>query len=141
MLRAIHQWIGGLEGIKKVPNKFLRAGLIIAGTFFVFLGVLGIFLPVLPTTPFLLLAAAAYARSSEHFYYWLLHNKWFGNYIKNYREGKGISMNIKIWTVAFLWITILVSTFFVEIFPVRIFLLLVAVMVSIHIFSIKTFRE
>jgi len=103
--------------------------------------VLGIFLPVLPTTPFLLLAAASYARSSDRFYYWLLHNKWFGNYIKNYREGKGVSMNVKIWTAFFLWITILTSIYFVKIFSVRMFLLLVATMVSIHIFSIKTLRE
>jgi len=104
------------------------------------LGVLGIFLPILPTTPFLLLAAASYARSSDRFYYWLLHNKWFGDYIKNYREGNGIAMNIKVWTASLLWITILVSIFFVEIFSVRIFLVLVAIMVSIHIFSIRTLR-
>ena len=70
--------------------------MITTGTFFVGLGIIGIFLPLLPTTPFLLLAAACYARSSKRFYNWLLNNKWFGNYIKNYRERKGIPLQIKI---------------------------------------------
>ncbi len=105
-----------------------------------FIGVLGIFLPILPTTPFLLLAAALYARSSEHFYYWLLHNKWFGDYIKNYREGKGIAWKIKLRTISLLWVTILFSIFKVEILWVRILLLLIAVAVSTHILSIRTLK-
>ncbi len=93
--------------------------MIILGTFFVFLGVLGIFLPLLPTTPFLLLAATLYAKSSERFYCWLLNNKFFGNYIKDYRAGKGIDRKIKIWTISLLWGTILISIFIVEIVWVR----------------------
>ena len=127
--------------LNKVPNKFSRIVLIIIGTFFVAMGVLGIFLPLLPTTPFLLLAAALYAKSSERFYYWLLHNRWVGGYIKNYREGKGISRKIKIWTIFLLWITIIISMFAVQILLVRIFLFLVAVTVSIHIFSIRTLKH
>ena len=85
-----------------VSNKFVRGLLIIAGTFFVFIGTIGIFLPILPTTPFLLLAAACYARSSKRFYTWLLNNKLFGKFIRNYREGKGVPLKVKILTIFFL---------------------------------------
>jgi uncharacterized membrane protein YbaN (DUF454 family) len=70
------------------------------------LGVLGIFLPLLPTTPFLLLGAACYARSSERWYGWLVGNRWFGPYIRHYREGRGISRRRAAVALALLWLTI-----------------------------------
>ena len=113
--------------------------MIIVGTFFVGLGIVGIFLPLLPTTPFFLLAAACYARSSKRFYNWLLKNRWFGNYIKNYREGKGVSLEVKILSISFLWIAIGYSAIFVlRILLGRIILILIAIGVTIHILSIKT---
>jgi len=116
--------------------------LIIAGTLLVGLGILGIFVPILPTTPFLLLAAACYARSSQKFYDWLLNNRWFGSYIRNYREGKGIPLKIKVWTLALLWITIVCSAVFaVQWFPVKIVLILIAIGVSIHVLSIRTSKQ
>ena len=96
----------------KIPNRLIRVVLIITGTFFVGLGILGIFLPLLPTTPFLLLAAACYARSSKRFYNWLLNNKWFGNYIKNYRDGKGVPLKVMVLSISLLWITIIFSAVF-----------------------------
>ena len=119
-----------------------RGVLIIAGTFFVGLGILGIFLPLLPTTPFLLLAAACYARSSERFYNWLLNNRWFGNYIKNYLEGKGAPLRVKVLSISFLWIAIGYSVaLVVDIFLVRILLILIAIGVTIHILSIRTLKQ
>ncbi|MCD6598010.1 MAG: YbaN family protein [Bacteroidales bacterium] len=117
----------------------MREVLIIAGTIFVGLGVLGIFLPLLPTTPFLLLAAACYARSSERFYNWLLNNKWFGRYIKNYREGKGIPLKVKVLSISLLWITIIFSAAFIvhNVF-IRVILIIIAIGVTIHIRSIRT---
>jgi len=116
--------------------------LIIAGTSFLVLGIIGIFLPLLPTTPFLLLAAACYARSSKRFYNWLLNNKWFGNYIKNYREEKGIPLRIKILTISFLWMVIICSTIFVvNILLGRIVLILIAIGVTIHVLSVRTLRQ
>ena len=70
------------------------------------LGVLGIFLPLLPTTVFLLLAAACYARSSERFYLKLVNSPWLGGYIRNQREGRGMRRRDKIVTLALLWIGI-----------------------------------
>ncbi len=123
-------------------NAVHRVVLIITGTFFVGLGVLGIFLPLLPTTPFLLLAAACYVRSSKRFYNWLLNNKWFGNYIKNYQDGKGIPLKVKVLSISLLWVTIIFSAvFIVHNFFVRIILILIAIGVTIHILSIRTLKQ
>lgn len=134
--------IGKSKQRDKTSNRFIRWVLIAAGTIFVGLGTLGIFLPILPTTPFLLLAAACYARSSKRFYDRLINNKWFGAYIKNYREGKGIPLKVKVYTISLLWITILFSVFFViNIFWVRVVLILIAVGVTVHVLIIKTYRQ
>lgn len=126
----------------KTSNRLIKAILIGAGTFFLGLGIVGIFLPLLPTTPFLLLAAACYARSSKKFYNWLINHKWFGSYIKNYREGKGIPMKVKISAIFLLWVTILFSVIFVvSILWVRIVLIVIASGVTIHILTIKTFAK
>jgi len=122
-------------------RTWLRILLIIAGTFFVGLGIVGILVPVLPTTPFLLLAAACYARSSQRFYGWLLNNKWFGSYIRNYLERKGVPLRVKVVTVTLLWITIGSSVAFaVEILVVKWILVLIAIGVSIHILSVRTLK-
>ncbi len=121
---------------------WIKLLLIIAGTIFVGLGVIGIFLPVIPATPFLLLAAACYARSSRRFYCWLLNNRWFGVYIKNYRQKKGMSLKMKILTVALLWLTILISVIFaVQSLALRIVLIIIAIGVSVHLLSLKTLKE
>ena len=124
-----------------MKQKWVRTLLITVGTLSVGLGILGIFVPVLPTTPFLLLAAACYARSSQRFYDWLLNNKYFGNYIRNYQQRKAVPLKVKVLTLALLWITIGCSVMFaVEVFLVRVFLILIAIGVSIHIFSLRTLR-
>lgn len=128
--------------INKLPNKFIRGVFIIAGTFFVGLGIIGIILPLLPTTPFLLLAAVLYAKSSQKFYNWLLNNKWFGKYIKNYREGKGIPYKAKIFFISLLWLTIIFSiVYIINNLFVSIILILIALGVSIHLISIRTMRK
>jgi uncharacterized membrane protein YbaN (DUF454 family) len=132
----------GFNQVNKTSSRLIRGVLIAAGSLFVGLAVLGIFLPLLPTTPFLLLAAACYARSSRRFYNWLLNNRWFGNYIKNYREKKGVPLRVKLLSVSLLWITILFSVaFVVDIFLVRIILILIAVSVTVHILRIRTLKS
>ncbi|MGD6805502.1 MAG: YbaN family protein [Candidatus Bathyarchaeia archaeon] len=121
----------------------IRGLLLVGGTISLALGTLGLFLPVLPTTPFLLLAAACYMRSSERMYNWLLKNRWFGEYIKNYQAGRGIPMKTKIIALTVLWAAILYSTFFVvdEIFIAQVVLIIVACGVSFHLIRIPTFRK
>ncbi len=123
---------------KQFLRKPIKVLLITTGTFFIGVGIIGIFVPVLPTTPFLLISAALYARSSKRFYNWLINNKIFGIYIKNYREGRGIPLKLKIITIALLWITIGCSAIFaIDIFWVRVILVVIAIGVTIHIISIK----
>jgi uncharacterized membrane protein YbaN (DUF454 family) len=113
--------------------------LVASGTFFLALGIIGIFIPLLPTTPFLLLSAACYIRGSEKFYFWLIKNKWLGEYIKNYQEGKGVPINVKIISIIVLWITIIVSTIIIVPYNIiRIILIIIAIGVTIHIITIKT---
>ena len=126
----------------KLSGRRSRWALILAGNFFLALGILGILLPLLPTTPFLLLAAACYFRSSEKFYNWLMNNKWLGNYIKNYREKKSIPLKVKVLSLSFLWLTIGYSVFFVvNIFLLRVILILIAIGVTIHVLSIRTLKR
>ncbi len=126
----------------KLSGRRSKWALILAGNFFLALGILGILFPLLPTTPFLLLAAACYFRSSEKFYNRLINNKWLGNYIKNYREKKSIPLKIKILTLSFLWLTIGYSVLFVvNIFLLRFILILIAIGVSIHVLSIRTLKQ
>lgn len=126
---------------EQVQNPILKKLLILVGTFCVILGVIGIFLPILPTTPFLLLAAWCYARSSDRFYHWLINNKWFGSYIKNYREGKGVPLKVKLLSISFLWLTILFSIFFIiDNLYIRVILLIIAIAVTTHIITIRTLK-
>jgi len=127
---------------RKKPSGFKRALLMVAGTFSLVLGGLGVFLPVLPTTPFLLLSAACYSMSSERMHHWMLNNRLFGSYIKNYQEGRGLPLKTKIFTLSLLWIVISYSAILVvNIFIVQIILFMVAIGVSIHIINLPTFKE
>jgi hypothetical protein len=114
---------------------------ILLGTLCVFLAGIGIFLPVLPTTPFLLLAAFFYARSSNRFYTWLITNRVFGIYIRNYREGRGIPLRQKIIVISLLWLTIgSTALLVVTQLWLQILLFGIAAGVTIHLVKTKTYR-
>ncbi|MCX7921898.1 MAG: YbaN family protein [Clostridia bacterium] len=120
----------------------MKITLIIAGTTFVALGILGIFLPLLPTTPFLLLGSACYIRSSKWLYNMLVNNKILGFYIKSYHEKKGIPLKAKVLSILLLWCSILYSIMFViTLLWVKVILLLIAISVSVHIVLIKTLNQ
>ena len=122
-----------------MENTALRGILIFSGTISLAVGIVGVFLPILPTTPFLLLSAACYTKGSKRFYSWLINNRYLGNYIKNYQEGNGIARNAKIATVSMLWTTMLFSIFFVvSISIIRFILIAIALCVTAHILSLKT---
>ncbi len=123
----------------KKLNPLQRFLLTVAGTLALGLGLLGIPLPLLPTTPFLLLSAYCYARSSERFYYWLINHRYLGEHIRNYRDHKGTTAQVKKGSIALLWITISISAIFaVSLLWVRLVLLAIAIGVTIHISSLKT---
>ncbi len=110
----------------------------IVGTLSLGLGLLGIALPVLPTTPFLLLTAALYARSSDKLYAWLMNHPRLGAYIRDFREHHSLPLHVKVVSVAMLWATILLSVYSVKVVWLRVLLLVIAVSVTIHILHYKT---
>lgn len=119
----------------------VRYLLIAGGTACVGLGFVGMFVPLLPTTPLLLLAAICYARSSERFYHWLLTNRWCGEYIRNYREGRGIPLKQKILAIVLMWATIGYAVWFVaSAWWLRTLLIGISIGVTIHLMRIRTFR-
>ncbi|MDR1169665.1 MAG: YbaN family protein [Prevotellaceae bacterium] len=119
-------------------SKLKKIFLIVCGSIFLALGILGIFLPLLPTTPFLLLTAACYARSSKKLLKKLLDNRLVGKYITDYQQNKGIRKSIKIYVLSLLWTTITLSAVFTGAIWIKIMLLCVAVGVTIHISTFKT---
>ena len=118
-----------------------KAILIFTGTVCVGLGVLGMFLPLLPTTVFLLMAAYCYSRSSQRFHNWLLTNRLCGKYISNYRSKRGITARQKVSTLVTLWASIGFSTWLLGgRLWVTLILAAVAIGVTVHILWIKTYR-
>ena len=114
---------------------------IIAGTVSLVLGIIGIFVPLLPTTPFLLLSAAAYFRGSERLYNWLIGHKYFGTYIRNYREHRAIPLRAKNISILLMWLTIGYCIIFLELpIWIRILLGCVSIGVTWHILSFKTLK-
>ena len=123
-------------------TDFLRRGfLITAGTLSVGVGIAGIFVPLLPTTVFLLLAAACYVRSSERLYRRLLTNRVTGSYVANYRAGNGIPARAKATSICVLWVTLTVSAVMVQIWWVWLILGAVAVGVPLFILSLPTLER
>lgn len=107
-----------------------------AGTIFLSLGIA---IPLLPTTPFLLLAAACYHRGSPRMHRWMLTNRYFGRYLRDYQEGRGMPWKVKAATVSLLWAVIAFSAVFATSSTIiRIVLLVVAVAVTIHTLTLKT---
>lgn len=115
--------------------------LVAGGTLSVALGVLGMFLPLLPTTPFLLLAAYCYARSSKKFHHWLMTNRWCGEYLRNYQEGRSITLKHKILTISLLWLSMSYSAIVVvSQWWVKVILFLIAAGVTVHLVRMKTVK-
>ena len=123
----------------KFSKKSIKITFILLGTISLVLGTLGIFLPLLPTTPFYLLTAWLYMRSSTRLYNKVMKNKVFGTIVRDFQEDKSISLKTKIIIVTMLWSTILISAFcFVSLWWIRLLLLSVAVGVTVHVLSFRT---
>ena len=120
-------------------EKTRKVFYIALGSISLALGTLGIFLPLLPTTPFYLLTAWAYMKGSEKLYRKVMSNKFFGTIVRDFRENKVIPLKTKVFSVSLLWVTILSSAFFfVSVWWVKILLIAIATGVTIHILSYKT---
>jgi uncharacterized membrane protein YbaN (DUF454 family) len=118
--------------------------LIVAGTVCVVLAAIGAVVPLLPTTPFLLLAAGCYLRSSDRMYRWLHENKFFGAYLSRYRSGEGLPLKAKVSLLLLLWASLSYSSFVAlpaRLWWVRLLLLGVGLGVTIHLLRIKTYQR
>lgn len=111
----------------------MKIWLNVIGCIAVLLAVLGVFLPLLPTTPFLLLASACFARGSERLHRWLLNNKLFGEYLRNVESGRGIPLRAKITAIALLWASLAFSLFEVQGLALKGVLIAVGVGVTIYL--------
>lgn len=115
--------------------------LIIFGSISLLLGVIGIFLPILPTTPFLILAVFCYLRSSEKLHLWLINNKILGIYINNYINYRAIHKRTKIYTMIFLWLSLIISMIIISKWWIVLLLFSVGAGVSIHILTLKNIEK
>ena len=131
------------EPPQPVPmNPIVRAAFISLGALLVGIGVLGIFLPLLPTTVFFLGAAACFGKSSPAAYRWLTTNRWFGSYLRNYREEHGMTLISKALSIASLWIGIVAAALWIR--PPLLLdglLLVIAVGVTWHLLALATLRR
>jgi len=135
-------YIYGRYGCKQTFWIMIRKySLITAGILALSAGIIGIFLPILPTTPFLLLAAYCFLKSSESLYRWLIHHRLFGKYIENYIKYRAIPLKSKVVSIVLLWGVILTSIFVLNDLLTTIILGLVACGVSIHLLLLKTLKR
>lgn len=111
------------------------------GFFFLALGVIGAFLPIIPTVPFILIAAYFFEKSSKKFYYWLLNNKYFGEYLKDYRINKGITKRNKIIAIISTIFGMSLGMFFMPFIIGKVFLFFILIGVIFHIISMDTIKK
>ncbi|MBN1857565.1 MAG: YbaN family protein [Dehalococcoidia bacterium] len=124
-----------------MPDRLKRWLFIAAGTVCVCIGAVGIVVPGLPTTPFLLLAAFCYTRGSQRLYTALLNNRLVGSYLRNYLEGRGMTRRSKVWTLSLLWGgIILAAVLATDSMSVRILLAIILCGVTAHILTVGTVR-
>lgn len=125
----------------KKQNKTMKIILNILAFTCVGLASLGMFLPVLPTTPFLLLASWLFLKANSGWRDWLLNHKVFGPYIQNFLIHRAIPLRAKIASISTLWATILLSVYIVNPIWLKILLIFIAICVTIHLLSFKTLQK
>jgi len=125
--------------VRKHASPTVRVALVLVGSGFVALGVAGIFLPVLPTTPFLLLAAACYARASHRFYNWLLNNRWLGPTILEWQRYRSIRYRTKLVAIGMMAVSLTTSiVFFVNDARLQIALALLGIALAVYMYRIPS---
>ncbi|NLL52208.1 MAG: DUF454 domain-containing protein [Peptococcaceae bacterium] len=118
---------------------FKKYALIAAGSLALILGIVGLFFPVLPTTPFLLLASFCYLRSSKRLYNWLINHRLFGSYIYNYTKHRAIKKSVRRNAIIFLWATLIISMILVGNIYLIVLLFVIGCGVSIYLSTLKTY--
>lgn len=117
-----------------LTNRGLRIVLAGIGLSCTALAVLGIFVPLLPTVPLLLLAAACFARSSERFHGWLLEHPQLGPLIRGYLDGQGVSLRAKVTAITMIWVSISISVFFLlPLLWLKIFLIAIGLCITVYL--------
>ncbi len=124
-----------------ILKRLKKVFLITIGTISLILGVIGIFLPVLPTTPFLLLTAFCYIHSSRRLYNWLINHKVLGKYIYNYITHRGATKKTKVSAIFFLWFGTALSIYIVGNLHFAILISVIGIAVTIHLLRLNTLDE
>ncbi|RCW66950.1 YbaN family protein [Saliterribacillus persicus] len=115
--------------------SFHRILWIIGGSLSIGIGLIGIVVPILPTTPLIILGGFCYGKSSPRLHNWLLENKYFGKYLKDYHQGKGVPLRIKLFAVTIVWTSMLFTLLVIPLIAVKILMLLIATWVTYFIFT------
>jgi uncharacterized membrane protein YbaN (DUF454 family) len=124
---------------QKAESATVRWLLRFVGILSVVVGVVALLIPILPTTPFLLLAAACFIRSSDRFYEWLIGHRWLGPPVRDYRERGGMTLRLKAASIATIWCSVVFSSVLVlGSWPARVGLAVVAAVVTAHLLSLRT---
>lgn len=110
----------------------------VVGSIALVLAILGIFLPLLPTTPFLLLASACYLRGSERMHRWLLAHPLFGDYIRNMQENRGIPLKAKVIAILLMWASMSWSMTMVASIWLKTMLATIGILVTLYLLRMKT---
>lgn len=111
------------------------------GTTLLGIGVVGVILPVLPTTPLVLASVFFFAKSSKKAEKWISSNRYFGSYIENYKTKKGVPKDVKLKSILFLWVALIASMVFLNQIYLWILLMIVGFAVTLHILSFKTYNS
>ncbi|SHM92587.1 YbaN family protein [Gracilibacillus kekensis] len=106
---------------------------LIGGSISLIIGLIGIIVPLLPTTPLVILAAFCFGKSSKALHQWLVTNKYFGKYLADYQSGKGVPIRIKLFAVIIVWTSVLFTLTVIPLFYVKVFMIGVALFVTIFI--------
>ena len=124
-----------------INNQFFRNSILAVGFIATGLAVIGIFLPLLPTVPLLLLAAACFARSSERFHNLLLNHQKLGPMIHCYLNGQGVPLRAKITAIGLIWFSISISVFFINPFWLKFMLVIIGISVTLYLLSLATAQK
>ncbi len=122
-------------------GNFKRVLWVVGGSLSLAIGLIGIIIPLLPTTPLVILAAFCFGKSSPALHHWLVTNRYFGRYIADYQSGKGVPIRIKLFAVLIVWTSVLFTLTVIPLFYVKLFMIGVALFVTIFIFTSPLLKE